>query len=95
MTTPDAEQVSSRAQILARVQEIAAEREDIPLKEVSPESDLEHDLGMDSLSRVEFAMAIEEAFGIELEDEEAERIKTVGEAAEAVAALLLPWTRPA
>ena len=44
---------------------------------------------MDSLTRVEFAMAVEEAFGVEIEDDEAGRIKTVGQAAETVASLLV------
>ena len=94
MTTPDTGSNPSRLEILARVREIAAQREDCPLEQVLPESDLEHDLGMDSLARVEFAMDIEMAFDIELEDELADQIKTVGQAVEAVTAQLASRTRP-
>lgn len=42
------------------------------------------DLGADSLDTVEMIMAFEEAFGIEIKDEEAEQIKTVGEAVDLI-----------
>lgn len=48
--------------------------------EVTNEASFVEDLGADSLDIVELVMALEEEFGIEIPDEEAEKIRTVGEA---------------
>ena len=48
--------------------------------DITAESLLVEDLGFDSLDVVEFVMAIEEEFDIEIYDEDAEKIKTVGDA---------------
>jgi acyl carrier protein len=47
---------------------------------VKPESNFQNDLGADSLDTVELVMALEEAFDIEIPDEAAEGIATVGDA---------------
>ncbi|MFW5799303.1 MAG: acyl carrier protein, partial [Spirochaetota bacterium] len=47
---------------------------------VAEESSFMEDLGADSLDTVELVMALEEEFGIEIPDEEAEKIKTVSDA---------------
>lgn len=47
---------------------------------VTPEADFANDLGADSLDVVELVMALEEAFDIEIPDEHAEKIQTVGDA---------------
>ena len=49
-------------------------------EEIKPESSFIDDLGADSLDTVEVVMALEEEFGIEIPDEDAEKITTVGEA---------------
>jgi acyl carrier protein len=55
---------------------------DLDVEAVGPESRLA-DLGMDSLDRVEYTMAAEEALGMELPDDIAESVHTVGDAARA------------
>jgi acyl carrier protein len=69
-------------EILKKVQEIVAEQLDVDIAEVKPESNFANDLGADSLDVVELVMALEEEFEIEISDEEAEKIATVGAAVE-------------
>jgi acyl carrier protein len=54
--------------------------------EVTPSASFVDDLGADSLDIVELVMAFEEAFEIEIPDEDAEKIKTVKDAADYIAA---------
>lgn len=51
----------------------------VKLEEIKPESDFTKDLNADSLDVVEFIMALEEKFDIKIPDEDAEKIKTVGD----------------
>lgn len=51
-------------------------------EQVTLESNIQEDLGADSLDCVELVMAVEEEFAIDITDEEAERIQTVGQAVE-------------
>jgi acyl carrier protein len=62
-----------------RVREIVAEQLERDLNEVTIASSLIDDLGADSLDVVELVMKMEEEFGIEIPDEEAEKIKTVND----------------
>ena len=55
-------------------------------EEVTPAADFNNDLGADSLDIVELIMALEEEFEIELPDEEAEKITTVGDLVEYIKA---------
>lgn len=66
--------------IANRVKEIIAEQLMVDLEEITEESTFVDDLGADSLDRVELIMEFEEEFGIEIPDEDAEKISTVGEA---------------
>ncbi len=60
-----------------RVKKIIAEQLGVEDDEVNPESHFVEDLGADSLDTVELVMALEEEFGIEIPDEDAEKIATV------------------
>ena len=60
-----------------RVREIVAEQLERDVNEVTTAASLIDDLGADSLDVVELVMKMEEEFGIEIPDEEAEKIKTV------------------
>ncbi|MEO2068360.1 MAG: acyl carrier protein [Desulfurobacteriaceae bacterium] len=65
-----------------KVKEIVADRLGVDPDEVTPEASFVEDLGADSLDQVELVMALEEEFGIEIPDEDAEKIQTVGDAIE-------------
>ncbi len=64
----------------ARVKEIIAEQLGVEIDEVTSEASFVDDLGADSLDTVELVMAFEEEFGIEIPDEDAEKIVTVSAA---------------
>ncbi|MDM8559273.1 acyl carrier protein [Candidatus Parabeggiatoa sp. HSG14] len=63
-----------------RVKKIVVEQLGVKEEEVSNESSFVDDLGADSLDTVELVMALEEEFGCEIPDEEAEQIQTVQQA---------------
>ncbi|MFA6282282.1 MAG: acyl carrier protein [Candidatus Omnitrophota bacterium] len=63
-----------------KVKEIIAEQLGVKKEEIKPESSFIDDLGADSLDTAEVVMALEEEFGTEIPDEDAEKITTVGEA---------------
>jgi acyl carrier protein len=68
------------ADTLDRVKKIIVEQLGVEEAEVTPEASITDDLGADSLDQVELVMAFETEFGIDIPDEEAEKIKTVGDA---------------
>ncbi|MCA9801861.1 MAG: acyl carrier protein [Cyanobacteria bacterium HKST-UBA02] len=63
-----------------RVKKVAVAQLNVNGDEVTLEASFTKDLGADSLDQVELVMALEEEFGMEIPDEEAEKITTVGEA---------------
>lgn len=68
-----------------KVKEIIAEQLNVELPELDPTKSFINDLGADSLDIVELVMAMEEAFNVEIPDEDAEKIQTVGDACKYVA----------
>ena len=62
-----------------RVRAIIAEQLGVKLEEVTDSASFIEDLGADSLDTVELVMALEEEFGIEIPDEDAEKMVTVGD----------------
>lgn len=72
--------------IQERVKNIIVEQLGVEADQVKPEAQFVNDLGADSLDTVELIMALEEEFDIEIPDEKAEKIKTVGEAVEYIEA---------
>ena len=67
-------------EILEKVCSIVSEQLSVEASEVKADSNFQNDLGADSLDTVELVMALEEAFDIEIPDEAAEGIATVGDA---------------
>jgi len=68
------------ATVEERVKKIIAEQLGVEEEEVTPEASFVEDLGADSLDTVELVMALEEELSIEIPDEDAEKILTVGKA---------------
>jgi acyl carrier protein len=66
--------------VMDKVKQIIVEQLSVEEGEVTPAASFVDDLGADSLDRVELIMALEEAFDLEIPDEEAEKIKTVQDA---------------
>jgi acyl carrier protein len=69
-----------------RVKSIIVEQLGVDADEVNPDASFVEDLGADSLDTVELIMAFEEEFGVEISDDEAEKIKKVRDAVEYIGA---------
>jgi len=65
--------------VAQEVKEIIVEQLGVDPAQVTDEASFVDDLGADSLDTVELIMALEEKFGLEIKDEEAEKITTVGQ----------------
>ena len=68
------------AETAQKVKSIIAEQLGVKIEEVTETASFIDDLGADSLDTVELVMALEEEFGIEIPDEDAEKMRSVGEA---------------
>lgn len=65
--------------VTEKITDIIVEQLGVSADQVNPEAKLVEDLGADSLDAVELVMAVEEEFGIEVPDEEAEKLISVGD----------------
>ncbi|HEX6852295.1 MAG TPA: acyl carrier protein [Candidatus Polarisedimenticolaceae bacterium] len=74
------------ASVEEKVKNIIVEQLGVDAEEVKPEAHFVDDLGADSLDVVELVMALEEEFGLEIPDEDAEKITTVKQAIEYIEA---------
>jgi len=68
------------AEVESKVREIISEQLGVSADEVTPDASFIEDLGADSLDIVELVMALEEEYGMEISDDEAQKLTTVGEA---------------
>ncbi|HEV2131884.1 MAG TPA: acyl carrier protein [Longimicrobiaceae bacterium] len=68
------------ADIESKVKDIIINELGVEAEKVTPQASFVDDLGADSLDTVELVMAFEEEFGIEIPDEDAEKLQTVGDA---------------
>lgn len=68
------------SEIADKVKKIVVDQLGVSEDQVTPEAKFIEDLGADSLDQVELVMALEEQFGAEIPDEEAEKLTTVGDA---------------
>ena len=72
--------VKAKANVAEKIKQIVSEQLGVDEAEGTPTASFVDDLGADSLDTVELGMACEEAFEIEIPDEEAEKIRTVQDA---------------
>ncbi|GAB4285253.1 MAG: acyl carrier protein [Coriobacteriia bacterium] len=75
-----------KEEIFDKIKEVIVDQLNVDEDDVTLEASFIDDLGADSLDIVELVMALEESFGISIPDEEAENIKTVGDAVDYVVA---------
>ena len=73
-------------EIFAKIAKIIAERFELPEDKVTNDLNFQNDLIADSIDIVEFVLELEDAFGAEISDEDAEQIATVGDAVKFIAA---------
>lgn len=69
----------SKADLFAKIKENLVETLELDADHVTLETNIVDDLGADSISLMEFTLALEDEFGIEISDEDAEHILTLGQ----------------
>lgn len=76
----DKKEATQMALVEEKIKSIIAEQLGVKPEEVTPQASFIDDLGADSLDTVELIMALEEEFNVEIPDEDAEKMTTVGDA---------------
>ena len=71
---------ATQEEVYERVKEVLTEQLGVDESEITPEASFQEDLDADSLDLVELIMSLEEEFGMEISDEEAEKIVSVQDA---------------
>ncbi|WP_419513038.1 acyl carrier protein [Lactobacillus kimbladii] len=75
----------SKEEIFTKIRDILADNFEVEKEKITDETDFKSDLDADSIDLVEFILQLEDEFGAEISDEDAEKIKTVGDAVNYVA----------
>lgn len=70
----------SEEEIFNKIKKLIADNFDIDESKISKETNFQNDLDADSIDLVEFILQLEDEFGAEIPDEDAEKIQTVGDA---------------
>lgn len=78
----------NKEEVMKKLKGLVMDRLQVEEEQIKPEASFTDDLGADSLDLVEFIMGIEEEFDVEIPDDDAEKLKTVGEALDYVMAKL-------
>ncbi|AVK60306.1 acyl carrier protein [Lactobacillus sp. CBA3606] len=76
----------TKEEIFNKIAAIIADRFEVDQSKVTMEMNLQQDLDADSIDFVEFVLELEDTFGSEISDEDAEKLNTVGEVVDYVAA---------
>ena len=74
-----------KEEIFTKIRDILADNFEVEKEKITDETNFKSDLDADSIDLVEFILQLEDEFGAEISDEDAEKIKTVGDAVNYVA----------
>ena len=75
----------SKEEIFTKIREILADNFEVDKEKITDETNFTSDLDADSIDLVEFILQLEDEFGAEISDEDAEKLKTVGDAVNYIA----------